>query len=368
MVRTPVIVLCLLLTCAVGRSEAVTLVRAFPQLQLERPLALLQGPGSRFYVVEQGGRIVTFTRADGADATDFARLADRVDASATEAGLLGMALAPQFARSGALFLSYTRHGQPLTSVVARYFSRDGGRTLDPTSEQVLLTLEQPYRNHNGGQLAFGPDGYLYLGFGDGGAGGDPHGNGQNPHTLLGSILRVDVSTTPYRIPPDNPFVHGGGRPEVFAYGLRNPWRWSFDRATGQLWVADVGQNLWEEVDHVTRGGNYGWAIREGNHCYGSLSCTERGLIAPVAEYSHLYGCSITGGYVYRGSAIPSLRGTYLYGDFCSGRIWGLNADARPAAAPVQLLDSGLRISSFGEDRAGEIYVIDYRGGIYRLAP
>ncbi len=357
------------LLCAACTAPSVELVQVFPRLALERPVAMVEAASGRRYVVEQGGRIVTFAAADGGDAGVFVDISDRVDDGPSEAGLLGMALHPQFASNGQVFLSYTRSAAPLTSVVARYTSSDGGLTLARDSEQVILTIEQPYTNHNGGQVAFGPDGYLYLGFGDGGSGGDPLGNGQNPQTLLGSMLRIDVDGgAPYTIPPDNPFASGGGRPEIYAYGLRNPWRWSFDRATGRLWAGDVGQNLWEEIDVIVRGGNYGWAIREGMHCYQALSCTGTGLIEPVAEYSHLDGCSVTGGYVYRGTAVPALRGQYLYGDFCSGRIWSLDAHAASPAAPVQRMNSGLRISSFAEDRAGEVYVIDYGGAIYRFAP
>jgi len=366
--RRMIAVSCAALLSAACSSQSVELVPAFPRLVLERPVALLEAASGRRYVVEQGGRILTFTAADGGDASVFVDISDRVDDGPSEAGLLGMALDPQFAGNGRVILSYTRSAAPLTSVVARYTSSDGGLTLDPASEQVILTIEQPYTNHNGGQVAFGPDGYLYLGFGDGGSGGDPLGNGQNPLTLLGSMLRIDVSVTPYAIPSDNPFVLGGGRPEVYAYGLRNPWRWSFDRVTGRLWAGDVGQNLWEEIDIIVRGGNYGWAIREGMHCYQALSCTEAGLIAPVAEYNHFQGCSVTGGYVYRGAAVPALQGRYLYGDFCSGRIWSRQVDAGPGVESVELINSGLHISSFAEDRAGEVYVIDYSGAIYRFTP
>jgi glucose/arabinose dehydrogenase len=348
-------------------AQPFELAPAFSRLQVQRPVALVEAASGRRYVVEQAGRIVTFT-GDGGDAGVFVDLRDRVDDGPSEAGLLGMALAPDFAASGQVILSYTAGGSPLTSVVARYTSRDGGLTLEPGSEQRLLTLAQPFGNHNGGQVAFGPDGYLYIGFGDGGSGGDPQGNGQNPHTLLGTILRIDVGGgDPYAIPPDNPFVAGGGRPEVYAFGLRNPWRWSFDRATGRLWAGDVGQGRWEEIDIIEKGGNYGWAIREGSRCYRQAPCREEGLVAPVAEYDHTRGCSVTGGYVYRGQAIPDLQGTYLYGDFCSGRIWGLDADA-PAAAPQRLADSDLRITSFAEDRAGELYLLGYDGRVVKLVP
>jgi len=229
-------------------------------------------------------------------------------------------------------------------------------------------VDQPFLNHNGGQIAFGPDGLLYVGLGDGGSGGDPLGHAQDTSTLLGSILRIDVDRgTPYAVPPDNPFAAGGGRPEIFAWGLRNPWRWSFDRETGELWCGDVGQNRWEEVDRIRRGGNYGWNVREGAHCFASAECDSAGLIEPVAEYSHDEGCSITGGYVYRGATLPQISGAYVYGDFCSGRIWGLFSAGGGALAPRLLAESGLQISSFAEDHDGELYVVDYGGGIHRLA-
>ncbi len=244
----------------------------------------------------------------------------------------------------------------------------GGQTLDPTSEQIILSVDQPFGNHNGGGIAFGNDGYLYIGFGDGGSGGDPLGNGQNTNTLLGAFLRIDVDgSAPYTIPPDNPFAAGGGRPEIYAYGFRNPWRWSFDRGTGDLWAGDVGQGLWEEVDRVALGGNYGWDIMEGSQCYNAASCDSAGMLPPIAEYSHAEGCSVTGGYVYRGADIPQLEGTYVYGDYCSGRIWGVFYN--PAGGPFSqvLLDSGRVISSFAEGHDGELYLLDYtQGSIYRL--
>ncbi len=364
MKRSAILLLLLLPLTGCG-APAFQLTRVFPQLTLDRPVALIEAPAGRFYVVQQGGRILTFI--DGSNATVFADLTDRVDAGYNEAGLLGMALDPQFAVNGQVYLSYTRGGSPLTSVVSRFTSHDGGLTLDPASEQPLLAIDQPYANHNGGNLLFGPDGYLYLGFGDGGASGDPLGNAQNTQTLLGAILRIDVaSTVPYAIPPDNPFASSGGRPEIYAYGLRNPWRFSFDSQSGKLWAGDVGQNDWEEIDLIVKGGNYGWPIREGNHCYGAASCSTSGFIAPLAEYSHRDGCSVTGGYVYRGAAIPSLRGTYLYGDYCSGSIWGLDADSPLIGPAVWLVSSNLRITSFAQDNAGELYVLDYGGTIWKL--
>jgi glucose/arabinose dehydrogenase len=276
--------------------------------------------------------------------------------------LLGVAFHPRFAENGFVYVSYTAPGAPLTSVVARFNSPDRGVTMDVNSETALLTLPQPFANHNGGHIVFGSDGMLYVGFGDGGSEGDPNGNGQDTNTLLGKILRLDVdNAAPYAIPGDNPFAGGGGRGEIWAFGLRNPWRFQFDRGTGALWAGDVGQNQFEEVDRITRGGNFGWNIREGAHCFSDPQCSTAGLIDPVAEYDHTEGCSITGGFVYRGSAIPSLSGSYVYGDFCSGRIWALANEQ-----PQVIADTTLAISSFAEDSTGELLVIDMAGQIYGL--
>jgi glucose/arabinose dehydrogenase len=349
----------------------IALERAFPNVSFHRPVALLQAPTDvdRWFVVEQGGRVLVFDNDPQVSQTSvFIDIRDRVDDGPTEAGLLGMAFHPDFANNRQVFLSYTRTGDPLVSSVSRFTSSDGGKTLDAASETVILTLEQPFGNHNGGGIGFGPDGLLYLGFGDGGSGGDPQGNGQNTDTLLGAILRIDVDQAPpYTIPSDNPFAQGGGRGEIYAWGLRNPWRWSFDRVTGELWVGDVGQNQWEEIDRVERGGNYGWNVREGAHCFNAETCDTTGLIDPVAEYAHSQGCSVTGGYVYRGLAVPDLQGVYLYGDFCSGRIWGLPSGKAGASASRVLLDSDIAISSFGEGLDGEVYALDHRGGaLFRL--
>jgi glucose/arabinose dehydrogenase len=324
-----------------------------------------------WYVVEQAGQVRRLQQTGSAvKDTLFIDLHKQVDSGPNEAGLLGMALDPQFTQNGRVYLSYTRKGTrrdgaSLVSVLSRFTSRDAGRTLDAGSEQVLLEVVQPYGNHNGGNVQFGPDGYLYFGLGDGGSGGDPKGNGQNTQTLLGALLRLDVrGDGAYKIPADNPFSGRAGRPEIYAYGLRNPWRWSFDRQTGDLWLADVGQNQWEEVNLVTRGGNYGWNLREGAHCYAE-DCERTGLIEPVAEYSHAEGCSITGGYVYRGKDIPALSGVYLFADYCSGKVWGLFRHGMKYTRRL-LLDSKLNIASFAEDQQGEVYVIDLGGKLLRL--
>lgn len=342
----------------------------FPEVTLRRPVALLQAPHRHdvWYVVEQAGRVLRVER--NGRSSVFVDLTNRVESGPNEAGLLGMAFDPGFPANGRVYLSYTRRGllgQPeLISVLVRYRSHDAGLSLNVASEEELLEVDQPYGNHNGGDIHFGPDGYLYFGLGDGGAAGDPQDNGQNTQTLLGSLLRLDVSGDgeDYQIPPDNPFARGGGRAEIYAYGLRNPWRWSFDRDTGVLWLADVGQNAWEEVNRIRRGGNYGWNLREGRHCY-SGECERPGLIDPVAEYSHAEGCSITGGYVYRGHTIPTLNGTYLFGDYCSGKVWGLDV-MQETMPPRLLLQTSLNIASFGEDNDGELYVVDLGGRIFRL--
>lgn len=286
-----------------------------------------------------------------------------IDSPRNEEGLLGFAFAPDYASSGRFFVYYTAGG-PRRSVIARYEARGGAATA--SSGRVILEVPQPYANHNGGALAFGPDGYLYIAMGDGGDGGDPHGHGQDTSTLLGSILRIDVSGEGYAVPPDNPFASGGGAPEIWAYGFRNPWRMSFDRETGALWTGDVGQSAWEEIDHVKRGDNYGWNVMEGPACYAASGCDRTALTAPRAWYRNPdEGCAVTGGFVYRGASMPELRGWYVYGDYCSGRAWAL--DTRDdASAPVLLLENGARITSFAEDAAGELYLITFDAGVLRL--
>ena len=254
-------------------------------------------------------------------------------------------------------------------------SQSNPNAADSSSERIFLTIPQPEPNHNGGQMVFGPDDYLYIGLGDGGGGGDPQRHGQNTSTLYGSILRIDVSaidgTGTYSIPPDNPFVgQGGARGEIWAYGLRNPWRITFDRLTGDLWAADVGQDQWEEVDLIKRGRNYGWNVMEGAHCFSPSNCSQLGLELPVAEYGHGEGCSIAGGYVYRGSRFPSLYGAYVYSDSCSGRIWALRYDGMRVTEDMVIAESGLAIVAFAEDPSGELYMLPYdidEIGIYKFA-
>jgi glucose/arabinose dehydrogenase len=329
----------------------------------------------RLFVVEQAGTIRVL-QAGALLARPFLDIRARVTFSG-EMGLLGMALHPAFARNQRFYVNYVRTlgtGQ-LQTVIAEYrASVADANQADPASERILLTVNQPFANHNGGQLAFGPDQFLYIGLGDGGGAGDPMGNGQNLQTLLGKMLRIDVDHTtsglPYAIPADNPFVGGTALPEIWAYGLRNPYRFSFDSATGRLFAGDPGQNLFEEVDLLQKGGNFGWNIMEGLHCFKPpTGCDTSGLQLPIAEYGRSEGVAVIGGYVYRGSSIPALAGSYVFGDFGSGTIWRLTQDASGAWQRVRLLGGGPTISSFGRDLAGELYVLDYgAGAILKVSP
>jgi uncharacterized repeat protein (TIGR03806 family) len=357
--------------------------RVFPGLTFSSPVALLQAPAdpSRWFVVEQAGTVRVFANQPGVTTSRVFVTLPNVT-SGGEMGLLGMAFHPAFPATPRVYLSYTTTVDgALRSRISEFTTPDGGLTADAASERVVLTVNQPYANHNGGQIGFGPDGHLYAGFGDGGSGGDPLNAGQTLATLLGKVLRIDVNGgPPYGIPDGvdgNPFAGnplcgatGAGAqscPEIFAWGFRNPWRWSFDRQTGQLWVGDVGQGAWEEIDVVVRGGNYGWRFREGAHCYAPASgCPTAGLVDPVSEYDHSLGSSVTGGYVYRGGAIAGLSGRYVFGDFASGRIWV--ADPQGGLAPIPIAETNHAISSFGEGLDGEIYVVDYAGTLHAIRP
>jgi glucose/arabinose dehydrogenase len=327
----------------------------------------------RLFVVEQPGAIRIISNG-ALFPTNFLDIRSKVDFGG-EKGLLGVAFHPNYSQSGRFYLNYDRisSGQ-METVIAEYkvLATDPNQA-DPASERILLTVNQPFPNHKGGQLAFGPDGFLYIGLGDGGSEGDPLGKGQNLQTLLGKMLRIDVDHTDlqlqYAIPPGNPFASGGGFAEIWAYGLRNPWRFSFERSTGRLFCADVGQDQFEEVDLLQRGGNFGWNIMEGAHCFNPPSgCNMTGLILPIAEYDHSQGETVIGGYVYHGSAIPTLVGVYVFGDFSNGKIWGLTENPPGTWTRAQLLSTGRRISSFGQDAAGEMYVVDYSGSVLKLVP
>lgn len=345
-----------------------------------RPLLVTHaGDGSgRLFVLQQGGRVRIVTPDGAVLEPPFLDLTALVSPDAntflySERGLLGLAFAPDYANSGRLYASYTDTSG--NSVVARYRVRqDDANQVDPASAEIILTQAQPFPNHNGGMLAFGPDGYLYVGFGDGGSQGDPYGNAQNLGTWLGKILRIDVSGEGpgYAVPEDNPFVgQAGALPEIWAYGLRNPWRFSFDMATGDLWIADVGGSSYEEVNRqpaASPGGeNYGWNTWEGMHETG-LKAPASNVTMPIAEYDHGQGVSVTGGYVYRGAALPALDGVYLYGDWGSGTIWSAwqGADGTWQSAPF-MRSTGHSISAFGQDEAGELYLVDYNGQLLRFA-
>jgi glucose/arabinose dehydrogenase len=339
---------------------------------LDQPLLLTHaGDGSgRLFVVEKPGRVVVL----GSNTT-FLDITDRVGSDASEQGFLGLAFHPDFASNGVLIASYT--DQAGDTVLSRFTLLDADHA-DPASEEVLLQVDQPFENHNGGHVVYGPDGYLYFGLGDGGLAGDPNFNGQNKQSLLGDLLRLDVGATgAYTIPSGNPYEGSATeREEIWASGLRNPWRFSFDRETGDLWIADVGQDLYEEVNHVpgaAAGLNYGWNLYEGRHNYpvdaeAPPVTVAAGFTFPVDEVSHADGhCSVTGGYVYRGVLVPELLGAYVFGDYCSGTMWRLDETGPQTYSRSELFQSGLNIASFGEDEAGELYVVDLQGTIKKFA-
>lgn len=349
---------------------------AFPDSTLYRWIPVVSGLDSpvdiqfpndgsgRMFTLEQVGRIRAVENGQLLDAP-FLDIVNLVRSTGNEQGLLGLAFHPDFKNNPYFYVNYIDNNGD--TVIARF--QANGDVADPNSEKILLQMDQPFANHNGGETTFGPDGYLYLGLGDGGSQGDPNGNGQNTNVLLGKILRIDVDHgDPYAIPTDNPFVNGGGRPEVWAYGLRNPWRFSFDKTTHSLYIADVGQNAWEEVDVVpwnAGGSNFGWNYYEGLHPYQGQPPAGINITMPVVEYSHAEGgCSVTGGYVYRG-AMPEWQGIYLYGDYCTGIIWGLIRSNDGWQHRV-LFDSSANITTFGRDPSGEIYLADRGGTIYRL--
>jgi glucose/arabinose dehydrogenase len=329
----------------------------------------------RLFVVEQTGR-VKIIHSGTVLATPFIDIHTLISTGG-ERGLLGMAFHPSFKTNGKVYVDYTNTAG--NTVIAEYrVTTAGANRVTASTARRILTIAQPYANHNGGGIGFGPDGFLYIGMGDGGSGGDPGNRAQSVGTLLGKMLRIDVngrtSTKAYRIPSTNPYVGRTGLDEIWSRGLRNPWRWSFDRLTGDLWIGDVGQDRYEEIDRSTaasgrgRAANYGWRVMEGRHCYNpATNCSKTGKVLPIVEYGHTAGCSVTGGYVYRGAAFPMLKGGYFFSDFCSGIIWTISSTASSPATRVVLLNSGLTISSFGQDDAGELYVADWSGGhIYKI--
>ncbi len=332
-------------------------------------LTYAQGDKSRLFAAGQYGTVYVFENRPNVEQSHmFLDIQDKVtqwdSSGANEQGLLGLALHPKYTENGQLFVCYTRRADH-TSIVSRFtVSKNDPNQADPNSEEILLELEQPYQNHNGGSIEFGPDGYLYVAFGDGGARNDPKASGQDRQQLLGSIIRIDVDKQAdgkkYAIPADNPFVGSSdSRPEIYAYGMRNPWRIAFDKKSGLLWAGDVGQELWEEVDVITKGGNYGWSDREGSHPFGNRERRDdvSAPIAPVWEYDHSIGKSITGGRVYRGSKVPDLAGKYIYADYVTGAIWALSYDESSGTATKneQVIAGGIPVVAFGQDPAGEVY-------------
>lgn len=324
----------------------------------------------RLLIVEQGGVIRVVENGVFAD-PPFLDITARVGSKGNEQGLLGIALDPEYAANGTFYLNYTDLNGD--TVVSRFQRTADAALADPDSEQKLFTVDQPFANHNGGDLEFGPNGMLYIGLGDGGSAGDPRGNAQNNSQVLGKMLRIDVrGKDSYTIPADNPYASGGGSQEIWALGLRNPWRYSFDGVTGDFYIADVGQNQYEEVNFLPAGSpagaNFGWDYREGQHDYEGNTPGGLNLVEPIFEYDHGQGCSITGGYVYRGSQLPEFYGIYLVADYCSGYIWGLLRDSGGSWTSQLLWDVEGTVSSFGQDSAGELYRLDHsEGTVYRLA-
>jgi glucose/arabinose dehydrogenase len=347
--------------------------RVFEGLGFERMTGAYQDSAGNWYVLEQPGRVMRIP-AGGGQAELILDITETVITDGNEEGLLGFALSPDFDSDSAFYLYYSA-GNPRRSVISRFTLGAPGSDV-ATTEEVVLEVAQPAANHNGGQIGFGPDGYLYIALGDGGGGGDPQNHAQDLGTLLGSILRIDVSGggEGYEVPADNPFGgRQGARGEIWAYGFRNPWRFSFDRETGELWAGDVGAGSREEIDLVVAGGNYGWRVMEGSVCTGGGSgCNTGAYTLPVFEYETRSGgtCSVTGGFVYRGSAIPGLGGAYVFSDYCSGVVYALRATDGVLTEQSVIAETGFRVSSFAEDNDGELYVLEHdgAGGIYKLVP
>ena len=360
---------------AAGPLQPAGIFPAFPNLYFERLTNLAQpaGDDNLLFVTEQAGLIRGFVNdLDTTESFVFLDIQDRVSTRGNEEGLLGLAFDPAYNESGKFYVYYSA-SNPRRSVLSRFQTPPNNTdSADATNEVIIMEIPQPYSNHNGGQLAFGPDGYLYVGLGDGGSAGDPKANGQDLGTLLGSVVRIDVSRKKdrpgYGIPSDNPFFGvEGAREEIWAYGLRNPWRFSFDRESGELWLGDVGQHLWEEIDLIQKGGNYGWNVMEGEHCFRpKAGCDTAGLEPPVFEYGSEEGCSVIGGYVYRGNRLPSLWGAYVYADYCSGSIWALRQEDGSVTDQRLIASLDRQITSFGQDRKGNLYVLTQNSGIYEL--
>ena len=360
----------LLLAALQLNAEEAPHIRLEPFISgVESPVALADDGSGRIFVVEQKG-LIRMVENGQVLTSPYLDITDRVK-SGGECGLLCVVFHPQFAKNGRLFVNYTStvNGQ-LQTFISEFKTEPHSAVVSPETERVIMTVDKPYYNHNAGQIAFGPDGMLYIGTGDGGSGGDPHQNGQNLGVIPGKMLRIDVDhKQPYAVPADNPFLNTpGALPEIWTYGMRNPWRFSFDRETHQLYCGDVGQDKWEEVDILEKGKNYGWSAREGFHDFRPERANGP-MTDPIKEYPHGDGNNcIIGGYVYRGKTFPALQGIYFYGDYGSGRIWGLKWDGHALTLDAELLHPHMNISSFGEDSQGNVYVMDYGGGkIYLLA-
>ncbi len=351
--------------------------RMLPELALVRPIQVVQraGDDASIFIVEQPGRILVAdpSKRDTKEAEVFLDIRERVNDGGNEEGLLSIAFHPEFPKKRELYAYYTA-SKPRRSVLSRFTVSEDGSSADASSEEVLLTVAQPYSNHNGGAVVFGPDGFLYLSFGDGGAANDPHHYAQNLGSMLGKVIRIDVSRKgeggePYAVPADNPFVgKEGALPEIWAYGTRNIWRMSFDRKTGDLWAGDVGQNIWEEVSVIRKGGNYGWNAREGFHEFRGGK-GDGPFEEPVVEYHHREGLSITGGHVYRGSAIPALDGVYIYGDLVSSNVWGIRmVDGKPTKPEIIAQRRGELITSIDAMNDGTLVISAFTGGQDRKNP
>ena len=364
----------------------------FQKLRFDRPVQVTHDNKNEdlLYVVEQAGVIHTFSISDhsepdlekqterqrSATSLVFMDISDRISRVGNEEGLIGLAFHPDYKNNGEFFVHYSSKVKDKHEVIARFKTKevDGRIVGDPASEKILLEQKQPYRNHNGGSIEFGKDGYLYITFGDGGSANDPHGNGQNLNTWLGTILRIDVNKKDeglaYAIPKDNPFVgQEGAKPEIYAFGLRNVWRFSFDRETGELWAADVGQNRFEEIDIIKKGGNYGWNRMEADSVFNAeTEFTQGEHQSPVAVYGREWGWSVTGGFVYRGKQYPQLDGRYFYGDYVSGNLWQIAKDENGQYQNKLVRRTGRSISSFGEDFNGEVYLCSFDGRIYQIVP
>jgi glucose/arabinose dehydrogenase len=377
--KLKLLLIILLIYCSGGLAQF-QLQEAFPNLTFTLPVDLQYANDgtNRLFVVEQNGMIKVFQNSSSASSSKvFLDITDRVSPESSEMGLLGLAFHPDYKNNGYFYVNYTISSPSRMTRISRFkVSNTNPDSADKNSELILLTQDQPFTNHKGGQTTFGPDGYLYLGLGDGGSGGDPNNNAQSKSVLLGKILRIDVNSTQgglnYGIPSDNPFKGNtqGWREEIYAYGLRNPWRFSFDSTTGWLWCGDVGQDAWEEIDIISNGGNYGWRCYEGLHPYNTSGCNDTGYVSPIYNYDHSGGnCCIIGGFVYRGQNVPDLYGKYIFADYCSKNFWSLQYDGSNTPIVTPLLTSPFgQPFAFGTDQNNELYICASDGKIYSFKP